>query len=190
MPHVLHTIWVDKHEPTNPDTLWIKPTKKGAYAVYVYGVKGWTMITAEFKGTIGELIVSQLPEATPESNGVMSAEDKAKLDSLGIYYGTTEYWNSQVNFAPPEGSIIIYTDYETTLIDGVSKTLPGIKIGGGNAFVQDLAFVNGGLREDLTSHINDHIVHIAAEDRSRWDNKLNIDDDMEVVEEALIFTRK
>lgn len=25
MPHVLHTIWLDSHEPTNKDTLWIKP---------------------------------------------------------------------------------------------------------------------------------------------------------------------
>lgn len=106
MPHVLHTIWVDKQEPTNPDTLWIRPMKKGQYGVYVYGVLGWTLITAEFKGTIGELVVSQLPEATPESNGVMSAADKAKLDALGIYYGSTEYWNEQKYFVPPAG-----TDY-------------------------------------------------------------------------------
>ena len=190
MPHVLHTIWVDKHEPTNPDTLWIKPIKKDVYGVYVYGVTGWKMITAEFKGTIGELIVNQLPVATPESNGLMSAEDKAKLDKLGIFYGTTEYWNNQRFFIPPEGTIIFYSDYQTVVIDGVAKAVPGMKVGSGNAYIQDLAFVTGGGdEEDLYNHINDTAVHVSADDRARWDNKLDIDDEHEVENETLIFIR-
>lgn len=194
MPHVLHTIWVDRQEPTNPDTLWIRPMKKGQYGVYVYGVLGWTLITAEFKGTIGEFVVSQLPEATPESNGVMSAADKAKLDALGIYYGSTEYWNEQKYFVPPAGTIIIYTDYEIVEKDGVATPIPGIKIGSGNSYVQDLVFVSGGRgNSDFQEHIDNTVIHVSQEDRDRWDNKLNVTDnpdpDREVIDETLVFHR-
>ena len=189
MPHVLHTIWVDKHEPTNPDTLWIRPMKKDTYGVYVYGVHGWTLITADFKGDVGEFIVSQLPVATHESKGVMSAEDKAKLDALGIYYGSTEYWNSQRGFVPKAGTIIIYSDYETTEKDGQLVDIPGIKIGSGNAYVQDLAFITGGGNQEIQDHINNQVIHVAQADRDYWNNKLNVDDDMEVVDETLLFNR-
>ena len=191
MPHVLHTIWVDKQEPTNPDTLWIRPMKKGQYGIYVYGNTGWKLITADFKGTIGEFVIEQLPEATEYSNGVMSKEDKAKLDALGILYNTTAYWNANPFFIPPAGNIVIYSDYKTAVIDGVARVLPGIKIGSGNAYVQDLNFITGGSgdNEDLYDHINDTVVHVSQEDRNRWDMKLNVDDEHEVEDETLIFIR-
>lgn len=189
MSHVLHTIWVDKKEPENRDTLWIKPIKKDQFGVYVYGVKGWTLITAQFTGTLGEFVVSNLPTATSDSNGLLSAEDKAKLDALGIFYGSTEYWNSQRMFVPPAGTIIVYSDYTTVDIDGVSTPIPGIKIGSGNAYVQDLTFISGGNNEAIEEHINDSVIHITAKDRLRWDNKLEIDDNEEVVEEALVIRR-
>lgn len=82
MPHVLHTIWLDSHEPTNKDTLWIKPLKKDYYGIFVYGSNGWILTTAMFKGTIGEFVIDQLPEATIETNGVMAAQDKRDLEML------------------------------------------------------------------------------------------------------------
>lgn len=189
MAHVLHTIWVDKKEPTNVDTLWIRPMKNGSFGVYVYGIKGWNLITAEFKGTFGEFVVSQLPIATQEANGLMSKEDKQKLDALGIQYGTTEYWNSQPYYIPPAGTIIIYSDYDVKIEDGKATYIPGIKIGSGNAYVQDLVFISGGGLEELNDHINNHVIHIDQLERDFWNNKLNVTDHMEVVDETLIFNR-
>lgn len=62
---------------------------------------------------------------------------------------TTENWNSAVGFIPLDGEIIIYTDYKTIEEDGVVKYIPGIKIGTGNAYVQDLAFIDDELRDSL-----------------------------------------
>lgn len=60
MPHILHTIWLDSHEPTNKDTLWIKPLKKDYYGIFVYGSNGWVLTTALFKGTIGLRLVNTI----------------------------------------------------------------------------------------------------------------------------------
>lgn len=189
MAHVLHTIWVDKKEPTNRDTLWIRPMKNGSFGIYVYGIKGWNLITAEFRGTFGEFVVSQIPTATQLENGLMSLEDKKKLDSLGIYYGTTEYWNSQPYFIPPAGTVIVYSDYDVKIINDKTVYVPGIKIGSGNAYVQDLIFISGGGAEEMDEHINNSVIHVTQADRDFWNNKLNVIDNMEVVDETLIFTR-
>ena len=63
---------------------------------------------------------------------------------------TTENWNNAVGFIPLPGEVIVYTDYETKTYqteeygETVTKTvqIPNIKIGTGNAYVQDLAFVD------------------------------------------------
>jgi len=56
MPHVLHTIWLDRHAPTNTDTLWIKPLqKKGHYGIYVYGSNGWVLTSALSESIIEDL---------------------------------------------------------------------------------------------------------------------------------------
>lgn len=107
MPHVLHTIWLDSHEPTNKDTLWIKPLKKDYYGIFVYGSNGWTLTTALFKGTIGEFVVDQLPEATTESNGVMSAQDKTDLEMLKASWADIDIIIEAINNmdqTPTEGS--------------------------------------------------------------------------------------
>lgn len=59
---------------------------------------------------------------------------------------TTENWNNARGFIPMAGEVIVYTDYETKTYtvqeygETVTKTteIPNIKIGTGNAYVQDL----------------------------------------------------
>lgn len=107
MPHVLHTIWLDSHAPTNKDTLWIKPIKKDYFGIYVYGSNGWTLTTALFKGTMGEFVIDHLPEATHETNGVMSFQDKRDLDhikeSMDIISSLADLLN-KIDAVPTEGS--------------------------------------------------------------------------------------
>lgn len=110
-------------------------------------------------------------------------------DFTGVRYGTTEEWNNSVGFVPKAGEIIIYSDYKTKDSEGRTIYYPGIKIGSGNAYVQDLAFLNEDLSDLLWDHIRNTEVHINNEERARWNNKLNVNDVKEVVNETLIFNR-
>lgn len=102
---------------------------------------------------------------------------------------TTANWNAATGFIPLSGEVIVYTDYKTITKDGQTVNVPGIKIGSGNGYVQDLAFLGEAEAEQLLSHINNTTVHITAAERLAWNNKLNIDDNEEVVNETLVMNR-
>jgi hypothetical protein len=105
---------------------------------------------------------------------------------------TTENWNNVQGFIPLKGEVIIYEDYETkTIIDRLTGepieiNVPNIKIGTGNAYVQDLAFVDENTRRMLLNHIHDQDVHTTLEEKLFWNNKINVDDAYESVHEELI----
>ena len=113
-------------------------------------------------------------------------------------HDTTARWNAAVGFIPLPGEIIIYDDYETkeVIINGetVIKTIPNIKIGTGNAYVQDLAFVDSATRDLLLEHIHNLEIHTTLEEKVFWNNKINVDDSQDILsgelsEETLILTR-
>lgn len=136
--------------------------------------------------------IEALGLVTHQKDGLMSSTDKIKLDgfdSIKIQYHTTEYWNHKRGYIPAEGEIIIYSDYSTTLVDGVPTPLPAMKIGSGNAFVQDLAFVTGSENLEVLEHINNTIIHITEFERRKWNEKLNVNDSQEVIGETLVFNR-
>ena len=135
--------------------------------------------------------IEELGLATSTEDGLMSAEDKRKLNSLSvsIKYNTTEYWNNLTGYIPPAGEIIIYSDYDTIIEGGSTKVLPALKVGSGNAYVQDLAFITGINIYEVIRHLENTTIHITGTERSAWNSKLNIDDNREVVNETLIFNR-
>ena len=115
---------------------------------------------------------------------------------------TTENWNNARGFIPMAGEVIVYTDYETKTYtveeygEVVTKTvqIPNIKIGTGNAYVQDLAFVDEKTRDMLIAHINDHDIHVTLQEKLFWNNKINIDDSEDITydelsDETLILNR-
>lgn len=106
---------------------------------------------------------------------------------------TTANWNAARGMVPLEGELIVYLDYKTITkeVDGVNQTVyvPGIKIGDGAAYVQDLPFVDDEVRDTLMQHISNNDIHVTSADKTKWDNKLNINDSYEVVNGALIFNR-
>ena len=154
---------------------------------------------------IDDLIIDDhlsLESAHPVQNKVITAallgkldksefdEFKANMPELShISYGTTEYWNNQIGYVPEEGEIIIYSDYKFKLVDNQYISVPGIKIGQGMGYVQDLAFVGEDLADALSNHITNMMLHVTPEEKERWNNKLNVDDDAEVINESLIFNR-
>ncbi len=121
---------------------------------------------------------------------------------LKIKHDTTENWNNAVGFIPLPGELIVYDDYETKTYqveeygEMVTKTvnIPNVKVGTGNAYVQDLAFINDDIRDIVMQHIHDYDVHVTLQEKVFWNNKVNIDDDYdkvhgEVLDELLIFDR-
>lgn len=116
-------------------------------------------------------------------------EYRDKLQSLNIKYNTTAYWDAEIGFVPEKGEIIVYSDYKTKNVNGTIVNIPGIKIGSGNGYVQDLSFLNEDEIHDLYVHMNDDIRHITAEERKKWNSKLNVTDAEEVIQDTLILNR-
>lgn len=115
---------------------------------------------------------------------------------------TTEHWDNARGFIPLPGEVIVYTDYETKTYEVeeygqmITKTvqIPNIKIGTGNAYIQDLAFVDEKTRDILMAHIEDHDIHVTLQEKVFWNNKINVDDAAEQVsgelaDETLILNR-
>lgn len=121
---------------------------------------------------------------------------------IKLKHDTTENWDNARGFIPMAGEVIIYDDYQTRTWteqeygETVTKTIniPGIKIGTGNGYVQDLAFVDDELRDKLIAHINNQEMHTTLAEKLFWNNKINVDDAYEQVhdellEETLILNR-
>ena len=115
---------------------------------------------------------------------------------------TTQHWNEAIGFIPLPGEVIVYEDYETKTYtveeygEIVTKTvqIPNIKIGTGNAYVQDLAFVDEKTRDILMEHIHNNDIHVTLAEKLFWNNKINVDDAEEQItgeldEETLILNR-
>lgn len=122
---------------------------------------------------------------------------------IKIKHDTTENWNNAVGFIPLAGEIIVYDDYETKTWtveeygETVTKTvnIPNLKIGTGNAYVQDLCFVDEKTRDMLMEHINDHDIHVTLGEKAFWNNKLNYDSAYEEIhgrleDNVLVFNRQ
>lgn len=117
-------------------------------------------------------------------------------------HDTTANWNAAVGFIPLPGEVIIYDDYEVKTYtveeygQQVTKTvyIPNIKIGTGNAYVQDLGFVDEKTRDMLLEHINNQEIHTTLAEKLFWNNKLNCDDSDDIIhgelsDETLILNR-
>lgn len=109
-------------------------------------------------------------------------------DARGIYYGTTAYWTEHP-CVPKEGDIYIYTDATVIGADGETITTPQMKIGTGNAWLAQLRFLCQPVAERLNQHIEDNGRHLMPNEREWWNNKINIDPDNAVEDEALLFNR-
>lgn len=116
---------------------------------------------------------------------------KEKLDGLNISYNTTAYWNEHSDYFPERSEIVVYSDRYTYVDDqNVTHYIPGVKIGSGNAYVADLAFIDEELERQLIAHIQDTVIHVTAQDRNFWNNKLNVNDTQEVIDgDTLVFNR-
>lgn len=126
----------------------------------------------------------------PTINGVELSGNVSSQDLYIVSENTTAGWGENPLYLPKAGEICIYTDYMTIQDDmGNDITYPGIKVGDGNSYLIDMPFVGEETRYLLLRRIQEHennmAMHVSAEDRAFWNNKLNYD----TVGEELILTR-
>ena len=79
---------------------------------------------------------------------------------------------------PELGQLVIFTDlYKRTNSEGVEITSAGIKVGDGNTKIEQLPFIDW----FYLDHINDKNIHVTAEQKTFWDNKISCDVDDETL---------
>ena len=98
--------------------------------------------------------------------------------------GTTAYFEGVKKTVPPRGQLVIFSDLrsiEITKSDGSKSTITsaGIKVGDGNTSIEQLPFIDW----FYWDHINDANIHVTAEEKTFWNNKISC----EVNDETLKF---
>ena len=116
-----------------------------------------------------------------DSDGVAYLWRKLKnnLSNKMIYYSKKKAdWDADRDMVSQKDALYIYSDYKLIEQDGKQIYMPGIKIGDGTSYLIDLPFANQNKNNEiedlLLDHINNRIVHISAEQRDFWNNKLNL----------------
>ena len=113
---------------------------------------------------------------------IAAAVEAVELHRPEIYFNTTAGWAAQGGLVSQANTLYIYTDYQE---DSEGNSIPGIKIGDGNAYLIDKPFLDTIYYE----HVNDTDIHITAEEREFWNNKVRcyyspLDD------ETVVFTTR
>jgi hypothetical protein len=96
---------------------------------------------------------------------IAAAVQSTELHRPEVYFNTTAGWAAQGSLVSEANTLYIYTDYQQ---DSEGNDIPGIKIGDGNAYLIDKPFLDTIYYE----HVNDTDIHITAEEREFWNNKV------------------
>lgn len=96
---------------------------------------------------------------------IAAAVQSTELHRPEVYFNTTAGWAAQGSLVSEANTLYIYTDYQQ---DSEGNDIPGIKIGDGNAYLVDKPFLDTVYYE----HVNDTDIHITAEEREFWNNKV------------------
>ena len=126
-----------------------------------------------------------------DQEGVAYLWSKIKKETeknLVYQSNTTEDWNERLGFISEKNVLYIYTDYRVIEKDGEEILLPGLKVGDGKSYLIDLPFLNStsDIDQVMIDHINNNVIHISAEERAFWNNKLNY----QLQDEILVLNRQ
>lgn len=119
--------------------------------------------------------------------GALTAKD---LGLGKVYYDTTAAWDAQPELIAEEAVIYIYSDYQIYEDEAGNQTaIAGLKIGDGTSYLIDMPFVTDNMSGALIKHLADHVVHITAEERAFWNNKVSAYMD-HTHDELLVLSKK
>ena len=139
--------------------------------------------TLQYGGSSGTWNYNDL-QNLPSLNGVVLKGNKTSedYDLPKVIFNSTEYWNRYSSLISEKNTIYVYTDYKQTE-DGYY--IAGVKVGDGMAYVADLPFIDTLMEQ----HMTDATIHVTPEDKEFWNNKINVIDDVELVNGTLILNR-
>lgn len=112
----------------------------------------------------------------PRINSIILEGDLSARDlGLGqIFYDTKSNWNQQTALISEKAAVYIYSDYQTIYDDVGNPTyVAGVKIGDGTSYLIDMPFITDAMSKMLLSHIGNTHVHLTAEERAFWNNKIS-----------------
>ena len=146
------------------------------------------MATDEYKvleiGLINETENLNVSLSSEQELNIQLASDVSYVGGSQVHYDTTAHWNAQVQLIAKKGHVYVYSDYQT--IDG--QPVAGFKVGDGTSYLIDLPFAAGNTTA-LNNHINNTVIHVTAEDKAFWNNKVTCFISA-VDAEHLIFTKE
>lgn len=87
------------------------------------------------------------------------------ISGVSVLCNTTDYWNQNRALVSEKGMIYVYSDYRVYN----NQTIPGFKVGDGNAYVVDLPFVD----KEIIDHIANTAIHVSTGDRTNWNEKVS-----------------
>ncbi len=122
-------------------------------------------------------------------NGVSIVNESGIADISGIsgdvkvLISTQEGWDSQRTLISERNTLYIYSDHDR--IDG--KDVPALKVGDGTSYLIDMAYVTDNASV-LMNHIRNDDIHVTAEEKEFWNNKVRCDESVIAIEDTLIFT--
>lgn len=146
-------------------------------------VSSTSAITGEINSNVGgkngdyNLLINK-----PSIEGVKLIGNK-KITDFGIpyvFYNTVANWDSDPTKITIKNAVYVYTDYRQ---DELGNNVPGIKIGDGLGYLIDSPFIDG----DYYEHIKNKVIHVTAEDKQRWNDKVRCYIDIDDTEK-LVFT--
>lgn len=95
-------------------------------------------------------------------------------------------WASSSFVISHKGQIYVYIKQNQ---NNEEITSARVKIGDGETFILNLPFVDDFVKELLDNHTQNTNVHTTLAEKVFWNNKININDTSEVIENTLIFNR-
>lgn len=151
------------------------------YASIIPNMYTFYFITDEDKVYLGDIEISNRDVA--ERIAYLNQELDKKAT---ILMKTSAEWDSDLSLIGQKNTIYIYSDRDQK-IDGQGNVtnIPGIKVGDGLAYLVDLPFID----QLFYRHIYNSDIHVTLGQKAFWNNKLNVDDDQEVVQDVLILNR-
>ena len=159
-------------------------------------INGTTLIGDKSFEDLGLIIEEELDESSTnlvENQAIAKAINSLEAQMPKVEAKTTSEWNNMIGYIPEKDTIIIYSDYQSIQKEEggeiVNVAVPGIKVADGQAYVQDLPFIDEQLRDIVVDHVNDIARHTTLAEKLFWSNKLNVDDSHEVDDETLIINR-
>lgn len=160
------------------------------YASIIPNMYTFYFITDENKVYLGDIEISNrdVAERIQFINQQLADMDQSLNKKATIVMKTVAEWDQDtpIDYVSEQNTFYIFSDLRQERdSQGNITYYPGIKIGDGTTYLADLPFID----QLFYTHIYNSDIHVTLGEKAFWNDKLNVEDAQEVVQEALVFNR-